>query len=280
MKPAPFEMLRPVSLEQATRLLAAHENDARLIAGGQSLVPLLNFRLATPTVLIDLNCVADLSGIRRDGSALRIGAMTRQQELLNNPLVGLHAPLLAKAACHVGHIQTRSRGTIGGSLAQADPSAELPLAMVALDAKLTVESVRGARTVPARSFFHDALVTDLAADEILTEITVPVARPSALYSFREFSRRHGDFAIVAAAVRFDPPALDVALSGLESVPRFCAHLAGALRAGGFARAGVEAAVKQELAQAVPNADLQASAEFRRHLGCVLLQDCLNEVLSP
>jgi CO/xanthine dehydrogenase FAD-binding subunit len=279
MKPAPFEMLRPFSLDEAVQLLAANSDDARLLAGGQSLVPLLNFRLATPSVLIDLNRVAGLDGIFLDGPLLRIGAMTRQQELLENPLVSAHAPLLVQAAGHVGHIQTRSRGTVGGSLAQADPSAELPLAMVTLDATLGVESVRGRRTVPARTFFRDALVTDLAADEILTEIAIPVASPSARFGFREFARRHGDFAIVAAAVRFDPPALDVAVTGLEAVPRLCRHLSQALRADGFARAAIDGAVENELARAQPNADLQASAEFRHHLARVLLQDCLNEVLD-
>jgi CO/xanthine dehydrogenase FAD-binding subunit len=279
MKPAAFQMFRPASVAEAMRLLADHQDDGRLIAGGQSLVPLLNFRLATPSVLIDLNRAAGIAGIDCDGAALRIKAMTRQQELLGDPMVAAHAPLLAFAASHVGHIQTRSRGTVGGSLAQADPSAELPLAAVALDATLEIESVRGARRVPARSFFVDALVTDLAPDEILTEISVPFARPAARFSFRELSRRHGDFAIVAAAVHFDPPHLAVAVGGLEPVPRFCAGLADALRAGGFARSAVASAVDRELAMAKPNSDLQAGAEFRRHLARVLLHDCLDEVLS-
>ena len=279
MKPAAFQMFRPASVAEAMRLLAEHQDDARLIAGGQSLVPLLNFRLATPSVLIDLNRVAGIAGIDCDGAVLRIKAMTRQQKLLGNPLVATHAPLLARAASHVGHIQTRSRGTVGGSLAQADPSAELSLVMVAIDATFKIESVRGTRNIPARSFFRDALVTDLAPDEILTEISVPVARPSARFSFRELSRRHGDFAIVAAAVHFDPPHLEVAVGGLEPVPRFCARLVDALRASGFARSAVEFAVDRELAATTPNSDLQAGAEFRRHLARVLLHDCLSEVLS-
>jgi 2-furoyl-CoA dehydrogenase FAD binding subunit len=278
MKPASFEMFRPASLEEATRLLADNGDTARLIAGGQSLVPLLNFRLATPGILIDLNRVAGLTGIRREGASLHIKAMTRQQELIDDPLVSTHAPLLAEAGRHIGHIQTRSRGTVGGSLAQADPSAELPLAVVTLGANLRVQSVRGTRDVPARAFFRHAMVSDLAPDEILTEIVVPVARPSARYSFREFSRRHGDFAIVAAAIYLDPPDLAIGVTGLESVPRLCVHLTDVLRANGFSRAAVDSAIEGELAQASPNADLQASAEFRRHLTRVLLQDCLSEVL--
>ncbi len=279
MKPAPFEMFRPVSLEEAMRLLAERQDDARLIAGGQSLIPLMNFRLATPAVLIDLDRVTGIAGIDPVGATLRIGAMTRQRELLSNPLIGAHAPLLAAAASHVGHIQTRSRGTVGGSLAQADPSAELPLAMVALDAMIEVKSVRGVRQLAARGFFHDALVTDLAADEILTAISVPVVAPSARSVFREISRRHGDFAIVAVAILFDPPHLDVAVGGLEAVPHLCVRVTERLRASGFARAAIEPAVADELAQAMPNSDLQAGADFRRHLARVLLQDCLTEVLS-
>jgi carbon-monoxide dehydrogenase medium subunit/2-furoyl-CoA dehydrogenase FAD binding subunit len=273
-------MLRPVSLDEAARLIAANREDARLIAGGQSLVPLLNFRLATPAVLIDLNCVAGLTGITRDGPVVHIGAMTRQQELLDTPLIATNAPLLAQAASHVGHIQTRSRGTVGGSLAQADPSTELPLAVVALDATITIESVRGRRTIAARSFFHDALETDLAPDEILTDIAVPVARASARFCFREFARRHGDFAIVAVAIHFDPPILDIAIAGLESVPRLCLELADSLRASAFAHGEIEPAVEREVALAIPSTDLQASAEFRRHLARVLLHDCLHEVFSP
>jgi CO/xanthine dehydrogenase FAD-binding subunit len=280
VKPAPFDMMRPASLEEAVRLLADHgASDARVIAGGQSLVPLMNLRLATPSVLIDLNRVAGLSGVAIEGANLRIRAMTRQQELLTDTLVAAHAPLLAAAAAHVGHIQTRSRGTVGGSLAQADPSAELPLAMVALGATLTVSSVRGSREIAAEAFFQDALVADIESDEILTDIRVPVARPAARYAFREFARRHGDFAIVAVAVLFDPPDLRVAIGGLEATPRICLKLMDALRGNGFAPGAVPSVVELELGDAIPNSDLQASGEYRRHLATMLATDCLNEVLS-
>jgi CO/xanthine dehydrogenase FAD-binding subunit len=278
MKPAAFELFRPQSLDEALRLLAEHQENARLLAGGQSLVPLLNFRLAAPAVLIDLNRVAGLSGIRLDGRNLRIRAMTRQQELIENTLVAKHAPLLAAATRWVGHIQTRSRGTVGGSLAHADPSAELPAVLVALDARLEIQSIRGSRNIPVRSFFRDALVSDLAPDEVLVEIVIPCAAASSRYSFHELARRHGDFAIVAAAAQCDPPQISVALAGLEVTPRLCVRLMDVLRGNGLSRGGIEDAIKQELAAVKPNSDLQASGKFRIHLARVLLRDCLEEVL--
>jgi len=164
MKPAAFDMVRPETLAEALAFLGDRAEDAKVIAGGQSLVPVMNFRLAAPRFLIDLNRIKALAGIRLDGDMLRIGAMTRQSALMENPLIA-HAPLLALALPHIGHVQTRSRGTIGGSLAHADPSAELPLIMVTLDATLTIESRRGGRRVmPARQFFTDAMVTELASD--------------------------------------------------------------------------------------------------------------------
>ncbi len=279
MKPAPFEMIRPTSLDEAMRLLSAHQDDTRVIAGGQSLVPLMNFRLATPAILVDLNPIAALSGIVHDGSWLRIGAMTRQQQLLTDPLVRQCAPLLAAAAAHVGHIQTRSRGTVGGSLAQADPSAEIPLALVALGATIVARSVRGSREVAACSFFRDAMITDLEADEILTEIKVPLSQPTARVSFREYARRHGDFAIVAVAFRFDPPDISLAVGGLESVPRLCSQVMDVVRANPSSLTAIQSAVDEELAGAIPNADLQAGAQFRRRLASVLVMDCLREVLA-
>jgi len=278
MKPAAFEMVRPRSLDEAVRLLGEHRENARVLAGGQSLVPLMNFRLATPAVLVDLNRVEGLAGIRAAGSRLEIRAMTRQQELIDNPLVAAHAPLLAEAARCVGHVQTRSRGTIGGSLAHADPSAELPVALVALDARLEITGSRGTRTVPAREFFRDALVSDLAPDEILVEIVIPFTPPSARISFRELSRRHGDFAIVAVAAQYDAETLCVAIGGLEAVPRLCTRLMDMVRASGFMRAAIASGIEQELGSVTPNDDLEASGEYRLQLARVLLHDCLCEIL--
>lgn len=278
MKPAAFEFFSPQSLDEALSLLSEYQENARVLAGGQSLVPLMNLRLAAPGVLIDLNRVEGLTGIHTDGPRLRIKAMTRQQELIDHPLVAEHAPLLAAAARCVGHVQTRSRGTIGGSLAHADPSAELPVALVALDAQLEVRSSRGMRAVPARRFARDALVNDLEPDEVLIEIAIPSTRASARVSFRELSRRHGDFAIVAVAAQYDADNLSIAIGGLEAVPRLCTQLMDTLRAQGFSRAGIEAGIERELAGVTPNEDLQASGEYRRQLARVVLHDCLREVL--
>lgn len=277
MKPASFELIRPQSLEEALHLLARHD-DARLLAGGQSLVPLLNFRLATPAILIDLNRVSELCGIRLHGSSLRIGAMTRQQALAEDPLVARHAPLLAAATRWIGHIQTRSRGTVGGSLAHADPSAELPAALTALDARLEIRSVGGNRIVPVRDFFRDALVCDLAPNEILVDVVVPCAPPSARHSFRELARRHGDFAIVAVAAHCQSLQLAVALAGVEPTPRLCTELMTSLERSGLSRADIDVAIERELAALKSYSDLQASAEFRIQLARVLLQESLNEVL--
>jgi carbon-monoxide dehydrogenase medium subunit len=175
VKPSYFEMARPGELNEVLDLLAAH-TDAKVLAGGQSLVPMMNLRLVQPEFLIDLSRVDGLSEISVADGELRIGAMVRQKALLGNPLIERHAPLIAAAMPHVGHLQTRNRGTVGGSIAHADPAAELPLVVAALDGALVVQSRRGARKIPANAFFMDALTTALEADELLTEIRLPSPR--------------------------------------------------------------------------------------------------------
>lgn len=279
MKPAPFQLLRPETLVDALRMVRDHSDDVRLLAGGQSLVPLMNFRLATASVIVDLNRIGELFGILREGNRLRIGAMTRQQDILESPLISECAPLLSQAAHYVGHVQTRSRGTIGGSIAQADPSAELPLALTALDATLTIKGARGTRQVPIRSFFQHAMVTDLAPDEILTEISVPVAHSAERCALREYSRRHGDFAIIAAALIVGPSRTAVALGGIAPTPYLCPHVTQHLSARNFNTESFDRAITADLAATEANSDLQASAEFRRHLARVLLHDCMTELAA-
>ena len=279
MKPAVFDMVRPATLDEALCLLAAHHEDARVIAGGQTLVPAMNFRLATPGLLIDLNRVSELATIRLDGSQLRIGAMTRQAALLTNLLVAKHVPLLGIAVPHIGHIQTRSRGTVGGSLAHADPSAELPLVMKTLGATFTLRSSTALRTLPAREFFLDALGTALVDGELLTEVAIPVAPEGTRCAFRELTRRHGDFAIVSVAVQHTPDAIVIGVGGLEGVPRLCTSLMNAILAPGFARSNLPDLIRTELQGARALADLHASADYRRHLAAVLLDECLDEVLA-
>jgi carbon-monoxide dehydrogenase medium subunit len=196
VKPPPFTYVAPESLDEAVAALAEHGEDAKVLAGGQSLIPLLSLRLARPTALIDLNRVTSLSSIEVNGSTT-IGAMTRHRAVERSADVASHVPLLAAAVPYIGHAAIRTRGTIGGSLAHADPAAELPAIALALDATFEARSVRGTRTIEASDFFDGYFTTALEVDEILTQVTFPHAAPSTGVSVQEMARRHGDFAMVA-----------------------------------------------------------------------------------
>lgn len=200
MKPAPFQYCAPTTLSEALRLLAEHEYDAKPLAGGQSLVPTMNFRLAQPSVLVDLNNIPDLAYVKLDQEgSLHIGAMTRHSTVEHDPLVARHAPLLHEVMPYIAHTQIRNRGTIGGSLAHADPAAELPAVAVALDAKFRLVSQQGERWVAASDFYVGLFTTDLAPGELLVEIVIPPGPPGAGYAFDEVARRPGDYALVGAA---------------------------------------------------------------------------------
>ena len=199
MKPAKFAYYDPTTLDEALGLMAQFGDQARPLAGGQSLVPLMNFRLIRPAHLIDLNGVGELSYLRADDGTLRIGATTRQRELERSPEIAEGWPLLREAATFIGHIQIRNRGTVGGSLAHAFPSAELPVAMVALDASMVLRSTGKRRTVRAEDFFLSFMTTVLEPGELLAEISVPPLPVNAGGSYQEVSRRHGDFALAGAA---------------------------------------------------------------------------------
>ena len=284
MKPAPFDMVRPDTIDEVLDVLSRHE-DVKVLAGGQSLVPLMNLRMVTPSVLVDLNRVQGLSGIEVNADHLRIGAMFRQKDLLADPLVSAHAPLLARATAHVGHVQTRSRGTLGGSLAHADPSAELPLAIVALDAVLVAASPRGTRPIPGSSFFVDVLTTDLAPDEIVTEIRIPLGSQSGTrVAFHEFAARHGDFAIAAAAVKLvrqqDDVAVKAVLGGVAPVPIFCENLSRHIGGTEFDPNTLQALIAEEVRLLDPPSDLQASSDHRRKLAELALSECLQQVFVP
>lgn len=281
MKPAPFDLHRPSRIEEALALLAAHADDAKLIAGGQSLVPVMNLRLATPSLLIDLGRIETLRGISVKDDVLVIGAAVRQAELLKDPLVARHAPLLCAATQHVGHVQTRARGTIGGSAAHADPAAELPTALVALHATMTARSVRGARDIPASSFFAGALTTTLAHDEILCTISVPCAPSGTKVAFREIARRHGDFAVAAAAVQRNgrDGTITAALGGVLPAPHLCTSLAAALATGRVDHAKLAAGIAEELRPLEPMSDVFASGDYRVRIATVMLTEALEEVLN-
>ncbi|HLL82487.1 MAG TPA: FAD binding domain-containing protein, partial [Longimicrobium sp.] len=203
MKPAPFAYHRPDSVEGALALLAEHGYDAKLLAGGQSLVPAMNFRLAAPAVLIDLNRIARLDAIGEAEGGVRIGAMVRQRAAERSALLAERAPLIAETLPYVAHAQIRNRGTMGGSIAHADPAAELPAVMLALGARLLLRGPGGMRTVAADDFFTGLFATALEPEEMLVEIEIPTVAPGTGWAFDEISRRHGDFALagVGASVQ-------------------------------------------------------------------------------
>ena len=199
MKPAVFDYYDPTSLEEALSLMSEFGDQARPLAGGQSLVPLMNFRLLRPAHVVDLNRIGELSYLEIEENTLRLGATMRQRQLEKSPAVAERWPLLREAAGFIGHIQIRNRGTIGGSLAHAFPSAELPVAMVTLDASLVLRSKSKRRTIRAEEFFVSTMTTALEPEELLTEITVPALPAHTGWSYQEVSRRHGDFALAGAA---------------------------------------------------------------------------------
>jgi carbon-monoxide dehydrogenase medium subunit len=272
MKPAAFEYVVADSVEMAVAALAA--GDAKIIAGGQSLVPMLNFRLLRPAILVDINRIAGLAFIREDARAVVIGALTRHHQLEASPVIARHFPVLTCAMSHVAHLAIRNRGTIGGSLSHADPAAELPMMAMLLDAELRVVSSSGARTVAARDFFRGALTVDLGEGEMVTEIMLPKLPPHTGWGFEEVSRRSGDFALAAVATTLtlaDGAVVQarIAMTGVAPTPRR-AHAAEAMligaRPGDAISAGVIEAVRQG---AEPDTDLHASADYRRHLVGVL-----------
>jgi CO/xanthine dehydrogenase FAD-binding subunit len=217
LKPAPFRYCAAASVEEALGLLGTA--DARPLAGGQSLVPLLNLRLARPSLLVDLNPVQELAGVDVSGTTLRIGAMTRQASLLRAALVARGWPLLAQAVAHAGHAATRSRGTIGGSVAHADPRAELPVALTALDARFRLRALTGERTVTAAEMFAGPYTTAGREDELLVEVVVPAPPPGARMAFLEHARTSGDFALAGVAVVLAPGRhAAIALLGAGAVP--------------------------------------------------------------
>src|SRR5206468_11880762 len=199
VKPAKFDYHAPTRLDDAVALLQRYGGDAKILAGGQSLMPLLNFRLSRPAALVDLNRIASLAYIREENGQVRLGAMTRQRTIEFSPVVARRLPLLSEATKWVGHLPIRTRGTIGGSIAHADPSAEYPAVLAALEGEVVARGARGERVIRAADLFQTYLTTSLAPDEILTEVRLPAMPAGAGYALEEFSRRHGDFAIVGIA---------------------------------------------------------------------------------
>src|SRR5262249_25476784 len=200
MKPAAFDYVVANSIEQAIAALAQAGGEAKILAGGQSLVPMLNFRLLRPAILVDINRMPSLAAIDDAGDAVKIGALTRHYQIETSPIIAKHFPVLSYAMTHVAHLAVRNRGTIGGSLSHADPAAELPMIALLLNARLRVVSNKGERTVAASDFFRDALTVNLGEDEMVTEIHLPKLPPNTGWGFEEVARRAGDFALAAVAV--------------------------------------------------------------------------------
>ena len=274
MKPARFDHLLPTSLEDALAMLAEHAPDGRVLAGGQSLVPMMNFRLARPTVLVDLNKIPDLAYIRDAGDHLAIGAMTRERAIENSDLVRAASPLLHDATLHIGHLPIRSRGTIGGSISNADPAAEYPATALALDATLVAQSVRGERPIAASDFFDGVMTTTLEVDEILTEIRVPKAPPGSGAALVEIARRHGDFALAGVAAQItleDDRVTDIRLAacGVGPGPIRLTGAENILRDGGFTDTALAAAGRAAADAADPDGDVHATASYRRKMAGVM-----------
>ena len=284
MKPAAFEYAAPTSLGDALEMLASGGPEARLLAGGQSLVPMMNFRLARPRLLIDLNGVASLDGIAAADGHCRIGAMTRQRAIENSDVVRRRAPLLHEATTHVAHLPIRSRGTIGGSLANADPAAEYPAAAIALDCTMVARSARGERRIAAADFFLDVFSTALDADEILTQILVPDMPPASGSAFAEIARRRGDFALagVAARITLDGgAAADVRLAacGVGAAAVRLRQAEAAIRGGGTGADAVEAAAAAAAGEVEPETDIHASAAYRRRLTAAMTRRALAAAIA-
>lgn len=275
MKARAFAYLRPATVAEALNAFAGAAGDASYIAGGQSLVPALALRLQAPDRLIDIAHIAALAGIRLDGETLRIGALTRHAQLIDDPLIARHAPLLAEAAPHIAHPAIRNRGTIGGSLALADPAAELPAMMLAAGATIEIAGPDGVRQVAADDFFLDLYQTALAPGELVTAVLVPVARPDERFAFDELARRRGDYALVGAGIRARQAGgtvaeIRIAFLSVAATP-LRARAAEAVLAGTALDAAAIARAQEALDDDLdPSDEAHMPAATRRHLARVLL----------
>ena len=283
MKPAAFHYFRPTSIEEALSRLATADN-AKLIAGGQSLGPMMNMRLAAPAALVDLNDLSELAYIRETGEMLEIGALTRHYQVAGSALVQARCPLLALAARTIGHYAIRQRGTLGGSLAHADPAAQYGLIAVTLGARIEVISVRGRRSIPAAEFFLGVMATALAPDEMICAVLFPTAAAQEGAAFRLFNRRHGDFAIVATAVTLSlqdglVKRLRLGLAGAGAVPAAYNTLAREFEGRGPNAAWIEHLARAAREAIAPEEDARIPAIYRRELAEDLVRRALERALA-
>jgi CO/xanthine dehydrogenase FAD-binding subunit len=287
MKPAPFDYYSPTTTEEALALLAQHGYDAKVLAGGQSLIPTMNFRLAQPSVLVDLNHIPELFYIKPDRTGgVLVGAMTRESQVEYDPLITERAPLVHETMPHIAHPQIRNRGTFGGCIAHADPAAELPAVTLALDARFRVRSQSGERWVSADEFFIGFFTTSLEPDELLVEVVLPPMPPRSGWSFQEIARRHGDYALVgvATAVTLDDQgrcqqARMVFLS-VGDGPVEAHQAAEILKGQAPTSEAIEAAAETAASADVdPSSDIHATTDYRRHLVKVLTRRSLEQAFE-
>ena len=271
MIPANFEYVRVDSVEGAVNALSEHGDEAKLIAGGHSLLPLMKFRLAAPAYLVDINRLEELKYVEAEGDFLKIGAITRHGDIENNPLIKQNAGLLADATHHVGDPQVRHRGTIGGAIAHGDPASDIPSALLALRATVLAVGPDGDRELPIDDFFTGFLETGLREDEMLTEIRIPCV-PDAKWSFQKFNRRAQDWAIVGASILLDGENSGVALVNMHSTPFRSVAVEEAISGGANAEEAADLAAEGT----EPTADINASIEYRQHLARVLTKRGLEE----
>jgi carbon-monoxide dehydrogenase medium subunit len=279
VKPAKFEYHAPATLDAAIALLAQYQGEARLLAGGQSLLPMMNFRLVTPAAIIDLNRIPDLGYIRAEAGTVRIGAMTRHRAVEFSPVIAEHLPLLAEAIKLVAHLPIRSRGTIGGSIAHADPAAELPMVLLALEGEVVARSRNGERVIKAIDFFEGLMTTSLGNDEMIAEVRFPVMSKQAGWAVEEFARRRGDFAIAAIAAVVERSGercskARLATAGIGEVSARLTLAEEVIERDGLRDSAIAAAAAKAARSVSPLSDQQASAEYRRHLTGVLTERAL------
>lgn len=286
MKPAPFEYHAPNSLEETLNLKSKYGEDAKILAGGQSLVPAMNFRVVQPSLLIDLNRVAELSFIREVGNVIRVGAMARERHLEFDKTIEMRTPLLHEAVPFIAHPQIRNRGTIGGSIVHADPAAELPMLMVALSAKLKVKNKSGERWIDAKDFFAGMFTTALEPDEILVEIEIPFMPPRTGWSFMEVAPRSGDYAMmgVAALVTLDKngkcESAKLVYLNAGDGPVDAVEAAKSLEGVMLNEKLIESAAAHASEKEInPFGNMHASVEFQRHLAKVLTKNTLTQALQ-
>lgn len=284
MKPAPFDLVRATALDQVFEAFAAHGEDAVILAGGQSLMPTLNMRLSAPKVLIDVNAIARLDGIEETPRGIRIGALARHRDVAASDLVRQRLPLIADAVRHIGHAAIRNRGTFGGSLALADPAAELPACALVLGAQLTLAGPEGERVVHAEDFFHGMFETALAPGEILVSATFPAPAEGVVWGFAELARRHGDYAMAGLAVSGTAPggtleALRMVFFGVADRPVLAPGAAEAVLGQPLDALALDDAAAALDGDLDPMGDLHAPAAVKRHLAKVLTRRVLADLGS-